>query len=119
MTPRPHEDLVLWARVRLLSRNRWELEGEEAMRVYRILFAVTPHVHASKLTQALLGLSYQPRLAHLPEARRALLREALEAAAHIPPGGPWYQDRYAEYALSALRRLDEQDEQEGQNAQEG
>ncbi|MFF2080220.1 hypothetical protein ACFVXG_36355 [Kitasatospora sp. NPDC058162] len=119
MTGRPHEDLVLRARVRLLLCDRWALDGEEGLWVYRTLFAVNPRVHAYHLTRVLLNLSYEQRLAGLPAARRALLREALEAAAHIPADGPRHQHGYEGYVLAALGRLDEQEGREGQEGQQG
>ncbi|MFJ7249936.1 hypothetical protein ACIQWA_35610 [Kitasatospora sp. NPDC098652] len=106
--PGPHPDLVLRARIQLLIGDRW-LDGEKGMRVYRTLFAVNPRGYAYHLTRVLLDLSRHPRLAHLPDARRALLHEAVDAAAHIPADAPWYQTGYQQYARSALTRLDQDD----------
>ncbi|MFB7910847.1 hypothetical protein ACFC1T_30865 [Kitasatospora sp. NPDC056076] len=106
--PVPHPDLVLRARIQLLISDHWALDGEEGLWVYRTLFAVNPRAHAYHLTRVLLGLSDHPRLADQPHARRALLHEAVDAAAHIPTDAPWHQTRYEQFARGALTRLDQE-----------
>ncbi|MFD7452635.1 hypothetical protein [Kitasatospora sp. NPDC059827] len=105
--PTPHPDLVLRARIQLLLHDQW-LEGEKGLRVYRTLFAVNPRAYAYHLTRVLLDLSSNRRLANLPQARRALLNEAVDAASHIPTDAPWYQTRYEQFAHGALTRLDQE-----------
>ncbi|MFE6055870.1 hypothetical protein ACFQ6N_34430 [Kitasatospora sp. NPDC056446] len=103
-----HGDLVLRARVRLLSHNERVLHGEEGLWVYRTLFTVCPQVYAYRLALVLREAAEGPRAAHLPEARRALLAEARQAAAHIPAGAPGYQVRMWEYAVADLRLTEQQ-----------
>ncbi|MEU3573317.1 hypothetical protein AB0E96_33560 [Kitasatospora sp. NPDC036755] len=110
---RVHKDLVLKARVRLLSHNERILHGEEGLWVYRTLFAVSPAVHAYKLALVLREAAQGPRVAVLPEerrerARQALLAEARAAAAHIPSHAPGHQLRMWEYPVSELRRVEQQ-----------
>ncbi|MEV7359152.1 hypothetical protein [Kitasatospora sp. NPDC091276] len=107
-----HRDLVLKARVRLLSHNEWVLDAPEGLWVYRALFPVSPHVYAYKLAHVLWTAAASPRVAHLPEARRALLEEARAACAHIPAGAPAHQVRMREYVAAALAEL-EREQQEG------
>ncbi|MER7849431.1 hypothetical protein ABTZ03_36465 [Kitasatospora sp. NPDC096077] len=115
---RPHEDLVLRARIRLLSSDLWPPEGEEAMRVYRVLFAVSPRAYAYRLAATLLDLG-RDRRSRLPRAaRRALLTEALEAVAHVPAGGPWYEERIGEWVRGALAQLDAQESRQARGEQE-
>ncbi|MFE4977125.1 hypothetical protein ACFRAR_34085 [Kitasatospora sp. NPDC056651] len=76
-----HEDLVLKARVRLMMNDYWILDGQDALWVYRTLFAVNPRVYAEKLVHTLLRESNSPLVADLPLARLALLEEAAAATA--------------------------------------
>ncbi|MER7583885.1 hypothetical protein [Kitasatospora sp. NPDC097691] len=101
-------DLVLKARVRLLSHNERVLHGEEGLWVYRTLFAVTPHVYAYKLALVLREAAEGPRVAGLPGAREALLAEAREAAARIPGDAPVYQRRMWEQSVTDLRLTEQQ-----------
>ncbi|MER7849432.1 hypothetical protein ABTZ03_36470 [Kitasatospora sp. NPDC096077] len=97
------KDLVLAARMRLLSHNERILTGEEGMRVYRILFAVSPQVYAYKLAYVLRELGEtDPRAARDPEVRRALLEEARAVAARIPADAPAHQRRMWEYSTAEL-----------------
>ncbi|MFD8704813.1 hypothetical protein ACFV1W_19690 [Kitasatospora sp. NPDC059648] len=102
-----HTDLVLKARVRLMSHNERILGGEEGLWVYRILFAVSPRAHAYKLAYVLRELSEtSPRVARLPEARRALLEQARAASARIPADAPAYQRRMWEHSVAQLREIE-------------
>ncbi|MFF7995004.1 hypothetical protein ACFZDG_35195 [Kitasatospora xanthocidica] len=103
-----HGDLVLKARVRLLSHNERVLHGEEGLWVYRTLFAVTPHVYAYKLALVLREAAEGPRVAHLPGAREALLAEARAAAARIPAYAPDHQRAMWEYSVADLRLTEQQ-----------
>ncbi|MFD0399403.1 hypothetical protein ACFVHI_15170 [Kitasatospora sp. NPDC127121] len=103
-----HRDLVLKARVRLLSHNEWILDAPEGLWVYRALFPVSPPVYAYKLAYVLWTAADSPRVAHLPQARRALLEEARAACAHIPAGAPAYQMRMPEYIAAALAGLEQE-----------
>ncbi|MEU9048083.1 MULTISPECIES: hypothetical protein [unclassified Kitasatospora] len=103
-----HGDLVLKARVRLLSHNERVLHGEEGLWVYRTLFAVSPQVYAFKLALVLREAAEGPRVAHLPEAREALLAQARAAAASIPAGAPAYQVRMWEHTVTDLRLTEQQ-----------
>ncbi|MFJ8623367.1 hypothetical protein ACIRD3_11015 [Kitasatospora sp. NPDC093550] len=103
-----HGDLVLKARVRLLSHNDRVLHGEEGLWVYRTLFAVTPHVYAYKLALVLREAAEGPRAVQLPAVREALLAEARAAAAHIPAHAPAYQRQMWEYAVTDLRLTEQQ-----------
>ncbi|MFE7530511.1 hypothetical protein ACFU7Y_33060 [Kitasatospora sp. NPDC057542] len=105
---RVHEDLVLRARVRLLSHNGRILHGEEGLWVYRALFTVSPAAYAYKLAFVLREAAEGPRVAHLPEARRALLAQAQAACAHIPAHAPAHQVRMWEYPMTELRRIEQQ-----------
>ncbi|MFF2747466.1 hypothetical protein ACFVVA_18195 [Kitasatospora sp. NPDC058048] len=103
-----HEDMVLKARVRLLSHNERILRGEEGLWVYRALFAVSPAAHAYKLAFVLREAAEGPRVAHLPGARQALLDEARAACAHVPSHAPAHQVRMWEYPMAELRRIEQQ-----------
>ncbi len=109
-----HEDLVLRARVRLLSHNERILHGQEGLWVYRTLFAATPHAHAYKLALVLREQAESPQVAHQPEARTALLDEARAAATRIPADAPTYQTRMWEYTVTQLHELERRLGQPGQ-----
>ncbi|CAM5292934.1 hypothetical protein ACIG0C_05550 [Kitasatospora aureofaciens] len=110
-----HTDLVLKARIRLLSHNERILNGEEGLWVYRTLFTVNPHAHAYKLAYVLRELSEtSPRLAHLPEARQALLEEAGAAGCHIPADAPTYQHQMWNHTVAQLREIERRQGQAGQ-----
>lgn len=99
-------DLVLRARVRLMSHNDRILEGEEGLQVYRILFTASPRVYAFKLAFVLREAAEGPRVAHLPKARQVLLDEAKAACAHIPADAPAYQRHMWDYTMSNLRQIE-------------
>ncbi|WP_157882209.1 hypothetical protein [Streptomyces rubellomurinus] len=99
---RVHEDLVLRARVRLLSHNDRILYGEEGLQVYRVLFAANPRVYAYKLAVVLRMASESHRVAGLPEARQALVAEARAVSAHIPADAPAYQRRLWDSTVAEL-----------------
>ncbi|MFE3503880.1 hypothetical protein [Kitasatospora sp. NPDC059160] len=102
-----HADLVLKARITLLSHNERILEGEEGLRVYRPLFAVNPHVYAYKLAYVLRTLAEtSPRAAARPGAREALLEEAHAASAHIPADAPDHQRRMWEHTVPQLQEFE-------------
>ncbi|MEU8925809.1 hypothetical protein AB0D10_33580 [Kitasatospora sp. NPDC048545] len=103
-----HGDLVLRARVRLLSHNERVLHGEEGLWVYRTLFAVSPQVYAFKLALVLREAAEGPRVAHLPEAREALLAQARAVSARIPAHAPVRQVRMWEYSVTELRLAEQQ-----------
>jgi hypothetical protein len=110
-----HTDLVLKARVRLMSHNDRILDGEEGLWVYRILFTVSPHAYAFKLAFVLRELSEAgPRVARLPEARRALLEEARAASTRIPADAPAYQRHMWDYTMADLRQIERRLGQVGQ-----
>ncbi|MFE5587900.1 hypothetical protein [Kitasatospora sp. NPDC056531] len=110
-----HADLVLKARVRLMSHNDRILDGEEGLWAYRTLFTVNPHIYAYKLAYVLRELSEtSPRTAHLPDARHALLKEAQAAAAHIPAHAPAYQRHMWDHTMSDLRQIERRLGQAGQ-----
>ncbi|MDH6705903.1 hypothetical protein P3T27_002625 [Kitasatospora sp. MAA19] len=109
-----HGDLVLKARVRLLSHNERILDAPEGLWVYRALFPVSPHVYAYKLAYVLRTAAASPQVAHLPQARRALLEEARAAAAHIPADAPAHQARMWEYTVAELTRLEQRKGRAGQ-----
>ncbi|MFG3223871.1 hypothetical protein ACGF07_03670 [Kitasatospora sp. NPDC048194] len=101
-----HADLVLKARVRLLSHNERILEGEEGLWVYRILFAVSPRSYAYRLAYVLRAAAESPRVAHLPGARQALLDEARAASARIPADAPAYQRGMWDHTVPGLREIE-------------
>ncbi|MFF2080221.1 hypothetical protein ACFVXG_36360 [Kitasatospora sp. NPDC058162] len=102
-----HADLVLKARITLMGHNDRILEGEEGMRVYRILFAVSPGIHAYRLAYVLRDLAeVSARAARRPGAREALLEEARAASAHIPADAPAYQRRMWEYPVAQLKEIE-------------
>ncbi|MFJ7249935.1 hypothetical protein ACIQWA_35605 [Kitasatospora sp. NPDC098652] len=102
-----HADLVLKARITLLSHNDRILDGEEGMRVYRTLFAVSPQVYAYKLAYVLRALAEtSPRAARRPGAREELLAEARAASAHIPADAPAHQRRMWEHTVPQLQEFE-------------
>ncbi|MFJ6621969.1 hypothetical protein ACIQOW_30870 [Kitasatospora sp. NPDC091335] len=103
-----HEDLVLRARVRLLSHNERILHGEEGLWVYRALFTVSPDAYAYKLAFVLREAAEGPRPARLPEAREALLAEARAVSARVPGHAPAHQRRMWDYPVAELRRFEQQ-----------
>ncbi|MEE1783451.1 hypothetical protein PUR71_11075 [Streptomyces sp. SP17BM10] len=98
-------DLVLRARMRLLSHDRQILHAPDGLAVYRLLFAVSPQVYASRLAYVLEESSRSAQVAHLPGRRRALLEEALAALALVPAHHP-HRAKVLERVTGALRRLE-------------
>ncbi|GAA2839246.1 hypothetical protein GCM10010441_74600 [Kitasatospora paracochleata] len=77
-------DIVTSARVLLLSSGK--LTASELVWAFRLLAPISPDVYRPKLTRALLKLARQT--AHLPEARLALLAEAVASAEAMDPADP-------------------------------
>ncbi|MFJ9692499.1 hypothetical protein [Kitasatospora sp. NPDC101183] len=102
---RVHKDLVLKARMRLMSHDGRVLRGEEGLRVYRTLFPLAPRVYGSRLAYVLIEVSRRPAFAALPERRRALLTEAVAAARALDEEQP-YRAKMLERALGDLALLD-------------
>lgn len=90
-------DAALRARVLLLGTGRLDLLQE--VTAYRALLPFSPAVHAPKLVRALAELSRDPQVRHLPEARLALLDEAVAAARGMAADDP----RRPEVLVQALR----------------
>ncbi|MEV7601156.1 hypothetical protein AB0O91_27705 [Kitasatospora sp. NPDC089797] len=102
-----HKDLVLKARMRLMGHNERILTGEEGLWVYRILYTVSPRVHAYRLAYVLRELSEtDPRAARRPGARQALLDEARAVAARIPADAPAYQRHMWDHTMAELRHIE-------------
>ncbi|MFF3934820.1 hypothetical protein [Streptomyces phaeofaciens] len=99
------QDMVLRARVKLLSANRRVVRGVEGLRIYRLLTQVAPEVYGSKLAYVLVEASASPLVLELPVQRRALLDEAIAVAAALDTGNP-YRDKVLARALAARRELD-------------
>ncbi|MFF2116955.1 hypothetical protein ACFVXH_06460 [Kitasatospora sp. NPDC058184] len=109
-----NEDLVLRARVRLLLNDDWILYGEDALWVYRTLFAVNPRVHAHRLVHALLDAVRSPLVADLPRARLALLEEAATATAWMDDDRDPYRPMLVNAVFHRLTALREQLDGAGQ-----
>ncbi len=92
---------VLRARVKLLGINRRVLRGPDALWVYRVLTRVSPEVYGSKLAYVLVEASRSHLLLELPEARRAVLEEAVAAAGALDASNPFRAKMLAR-ALEAL-----------------
>ncbi|MBV6699161.1 hypothetical protein [Kitasatospora aureofaciens] len=103
-------DLVLKARMRLMSHDGRVLHAPAGLGVYRLLYAVSPQVYASKLAYVLVEASRSPEVAHLPQVRRALLHEALAALQVLAPGHP-FRAKVLDRTLAGLRKLDEANEE--------
>ncbi|MCX4751360.1 hypothetical protein OG455_38665 [Kitasatospora sp. NBC_01287] len=99
------QHVVLRARMRLLSADEWVLSGPDALWVYRALNEVSPQVYGAKLAHVLVVASRFRRVRELPEARAALLREAVEAASALAAGAR-FRDAVLADALAALAALE-------------
>ncbi|GAB7106866.1 hypothetical protein JCM4814A_51800 [Streptomyces phaeofaciens JCM 4814] len=99
------QDMVLRARVKLLSANRRVVRGVEGLQIYRLLVQVAPEVYGSKLAYVLVEASASPLVRELPGRRRALLEEAIAVAAALDTANP-YRDKMLARALAARRELD-------------
>ncbi|MGW2253334.1 hypothetical protein ACWCXH_24510 [Kitasatospora sp. NPDC001660] len=106
-------DLVLRARMRLLSHDGRVLHAPAGLAVYRLLFTVSPQVYASRLAYVLEESSRSARVAHLPQRRRALLEEALAALAVLAQDHPFRAKVLARVA-AGLRALETQEGRAGQ-----
>ena len=97
-------DMLVLARVRLLSANRRVVRGVEGLWIYRLLTRVEPDVYGSKLAYVLVEESSSPLVRELPERRLALLDEALEVAKALSPANP-YREKALQRALAARARI--------------
>ncbi|MFE9629375.1 hypothetical protein [Streptomyces sp. NPDC006527] len=97
------QDMVVLARVRLLSANRRVVRGAEGLWIYRLLTQVEPEAYGSKLAYVLVEASASPLLQELPERRLALLDEAVEVAKALGTSNP-YRARMLARALAARQR---------------
>lgn len=96
-------DMVVLARVKLLSANRRVVRGVEGLWIYRLLTQVEPEVYGSKLAYVLVEASASPLVRELPERRLALLDEAVTVATALDAGNP-YRAKVLARALAARRR---------------
>ncbi|MER5641419.1 hypothetical protein ABT095_31315 [Kitasatospora sp. NPDC002227] len=92
------QDLVLRARIKLMSENNRILRGPEALPVYRLLAGVSPAVYGAKLAHVLIRES---RSQGDQELRRALLEEALAVAEALDAAHP-YREREIAWARAEL-----------------
>jgi len=97
-------DMLVLARVRLLSANRRVVRGVEGLWIYRLLTQVEPEVYGSKLAYVLVEESGSPLVRELPERRLALLDEAVEVAQALSPANP-YREKVLQRALAARARM--------------
>lgn len=97
------QDMVVLARVRLISANRRVVRGVEGLWIYRLLTQVEPEVYGSKLAYVLVEESGSPLVRELPERRLALLDEAVEAAKALSTVNP-YRAKMLARALAARQR---------------
>ena len=97
------QDMVVLARVRLLSANRRVVRGVEGLWIYRLLTQVEPEVYGSKLAYVLVEESGSPLVRELPDRRLALLDEAVEVAQALSPANP-YREMVLARALTARAR---------------
>ncbi|MGW4914536.1 hypothetical protein [Streptomyces sp. NPDC004270] len=61
------QDMVMRARVQLLSANRRVVRGTEGLRIYRLLTQVEPEVYGSKLAYVLVEASASSLVRELQE----------------------------------------------------
>ncbi|MET8100837.1 hypothetical protein ABZV29_30980 [Streptomyces sp. NPDC005236] len=105
-----NQDMVMRARVMLLSTNMRVVRGVQGLWIYRTLTPVEPEVYGSKLAYVLVEASASPLVRDLPERRTALLDEAVVVATALSPANP-FRDKVLAKALAAKRR-----EAEGRSA---
>ncbi|MFC8516558.1 hypothetical protein [Streptomyces sp. NPDC057257] len=98
------QDMVVQARVRLLSANRRVVRGVEGLWIYRLLTQVQPEVYGSKLAYVLVEESNSPMVRELPERRLALLDEAVEVAKALSTANP-YREKVLQRALAAKAHM--------------
>ena len=96
-------DMVVLAKVRLLSANRRVVRGAEGLWIYRLLTQVEPEVYGSKLVYVLVEESGSPLVRELPERRLALLDEAVDVAKSLSTANP-YRAKMLARALAARQR---------------
>jgi hypothetical protein len=94
------QDMVVLARVRLLSANRRVVRGAEGLWIYRLLTQVEPETYGSKLAYVLVEVSTSPLLREMPERRSALLEEAVRVASALDMSNP-YRAKMLARALAA------------------
>ncbi|MER6160686.1 hypothetical protein ABT147_35005 [Streptomyces sp. NPDC001868] len=97
------QDMVVLARVRLLSANRRVVRGAEGLWIYRLLTQVEPETYGSKLAYVLVEASASPLVRELPERRLALLDEAVQVAKALDTSNP-YRAKMLARALTARQR---------------
>jgi hypothetical protein len=97
------QDMVVLARVRLLSANRRVVRGAEGLWIYRLLTQVEPETYGSKLAYVLVEASASPLVRELPERRLALLDEAVQVAEALGTSNP-YRAKMLARALAARQR---------------
>lgn len=97
------QDMVVLARIRLLSANRRVVRGAEGLWIYRLLTQVEPETYGSKLAYVLVEASASPLVRELPERRLALLDEAVEVAKALGTSNP-YRAKMLARALAARER---------------
>jgi hypothetical protein len=97
------QDMVVLARVRLLSANRRVVRGAEGLWIYRLLTQVAPEAYGSKLAYVLVEESASPLVRELPERRLTLLEEAVEVAKALGTSHP-YRAKVLARALAARQR---------------
>jgi hypothetical protein len=100
------QDMVMTARVRLLSANRRVVRGAEGLWIYRLLTQVEPEAYGSKLAYVLVEASASPLVSESPEQRSALLDEAVEVALGLSESNP-YRSMVLARALAAGKRRPE------------
>ncbi|MDR6974507.1 hypothetical protein J2X68_001185 [Streptomyces sp. 3330] len=100
------QDLVVLARVRLLSANRRVVRGAEGLWIYRVLARVEPEAYGSKLAYVLVEASTSPLVRELPERRLALLDEAVEVAKALDTSNP-HRAKMLARAVAARQRESE------------
>jgi hypothetical protein len=97
------QDMVVLARVRLLSANRRVVRGTEGLWIYRLLTQVDSEAYGSKLAYVLVEASGSPLVREMPERRLELLDEAVEVAKALSTENP-YRAKMLARALAARQR---------------
>ncbi|MCX4817834.1 hypothetical protein OG601_45385 [Streptomyces sp. NBC_01239] len=104
------QDMVMGARVQLLSANQRVVRGTKGLRIYRLLTPVEPEVYGSKLAYVLVEAAASPQVKELPGQRLALLDEAVAVASALEYANP-YRAKVLAKALAARRALDDRQPQ--------
>ncbi|GAA2272706.1 MULTISPECIES: hypothetical protein [Kitasatospora] len=97
-----NQDVVLRARMKLLSTDRRVLHGPDAIWVYRVLTEVNREAYGSKLAHVLMEASRSHLVRELPERRLELLEEAVEVATSLDTANP-FRAKVLARALEARR----------------